>query len=70
LTSKINKNVVYIFDTILDDEEEEIHCRRDINDIYYGAAEDIAKLEARGFLLTECIDISLKAYLCSLYLKN
>lgn len=37
----MSKNVVYIFDTIMDDENEEIKCRKDLNDIYFGNSKNI-----------------------------
>lgn len=70
LASKVSKNVVYIFETIIDEEEEDLKCMAALNDIYFGNSEDLEELENRSYFFHESIDISLKAYLSSLYLKN
>jgi hypothetical protein len=70
LASKTSKNVVYIFDTVIEDEEEELTCKPELNDIYLGSSEQIDQLKKHGFSLNDSIDISLKAYLSAAYLKN
>lgn len=66
----MSKNVVYIFETIMDDEDEQLKCRKDLNDIYFGNTQSIIELEKRGYQMGDSIDVSLKAYLSCLFLKN
>lgn len=71
LTHKSSKNAVFIFDTVLDDEEDrEIHCREDLANIFLGKQKDIDALAKKGYPVGDCVDISLRAYLSALYLKN
>lgn len=62
--------MVYIFDTIIDNENEEINCKVELNDLFFGNTEKIEKLKKHGYCIHDSIDISLKAYLSALYLKN
>jgi hypothetical protein len=40
------------------------------NDIFNCSVANFKELEERGYNIVDCVDVSLRAYLVSLYLKN
>jgi hypothetical protein len=62
--------VLFIFDTILDKPEEHLAVSYENHDLEFGEKELLDKLRNRGYNLSECLDVSFKAYLSSLYLRN
>lgn len=54
------------------DPEEEVELKADLesNNILNGPLTKIRDLERRGCLIQECLDVSLRAYISYLYLKN
>ncbi len=52
------------------DKEEELRADFDASNIYYGSHQKRKQLEKAGLFVNESIDISLRAYLTCLYLKN
>lgn len=50
--------------------EQEIKYCRNGNDAYCGSRKINTMMEEAGYILTDCIDVSLRCYLSLLYLKN
>jgi hypothetical protein len=40
------------------------------NDIINGSVQDLITLEKAGYNILDCVDVSLRAYITCLYLKN
>jgi hypothetical protein len=40
------------------------------NDILNGSVQDLMTLEKAGYSIMDCVDVSMRAYLTCLYLKN
>jgi hypothetical protein len=69
------KNTLFIFDPKIQNykdvcETEELKVYEKFNDIILGPIRHFETLEQQDYNVLECVDMSLRAYLVSLYLKN
>ena len=68
------KNILLILNAkvqgFVEEEEFELKTYEKSNDIVFGSVENFIKLEEAGYNILDCVDVSLRAYLVSLYIKN